>query len=66
MLKILDLEQLNKFSVVLVEFWNFMVHNCIVNFDSVQVSLKLQVTNFKKREVTANPKPQILQKNPFK
>ena len=59
MLKILDLEQLNKFSVVLVEFWNFMVHNCIVNFDSVQVSLKREspISRIRKLQQNLYPKP---------
>ena len=39
------------------DFWNFVLHNCILNFDAEQVHLKPQVTNVKNKEVTANPKP---------
>ena len=46
-------------------FWNFVLHNCILNFDAEQVYWKSQVPNFKIKEVTANPNPQILRKNWF-
>ena len=36
------------------DFWNFVLHNCIVIFESKQVYLGLEVTNFKIKEVTAN------------
>ena len=45
------------------DFRNFVLHNCILNFDTEQVYLKLQVTNIKNKEGTANPKPQNLEKN---
>ena len=45
------------------DFWNFVLHNCILVFDAKQVYLKLQVTNLKNKEVTVNPKPQTLEKN---
>ena len=48
------------------EFRNFIVHNCDLNFDAEQVHLKLQDTNFKNKEVTANPKPQSWGPNPRK
>ena len=38
-------------------FWNFVLHNCILVFDPEHVYLKLQLTKFKNKEVTANPKP---------
>ena len=37
------------------KFPNFVLHNCILIFDAEQVYLKLQVTNVKNQEVTANP-----------
>ena len=37
------------------------LHNCILDFDAEQVYLELQVTNVN-ITVTANPKPQTLQK----
>ena len=43
------------------DFRNFVLHNCILNFDTEQVYLK--VTNIKNKEGTANPKPQNLEKN---
>ena len=46
------------------DFRNFLLHNCILNFDSGYVYLKLQVTNVKNKEVTANPKPQTLNPKP--
>ena len=41
---------------------NFVLDNCILEFDAEQVYLKLQVTNLKNDEVTVNPKPQTLRK----
>ena len=38
-------------------FWNFVLDNCILDFDAEQVYLKLQVTNLKNKEVTVNPNP---------
>ena len=38
------------------DFWNFVLHNCILIFDALQVYLKLQVTKLKNKEVTANHK----------
>ena len=40
------------------DFRNFVLDNCILVFDAEQVYLKLQVTNLKNKEVTANPKLQ--------
>ena len=40
------------------DFLNFIQHNCILIFDTEQVYKKLQITNFKKKEVTAKPKSQ--------
>ena len=45
------------------DFRNFVLHNCILDFDAEQVYLKLQVKNVKNKEVTANPKSQALGKN---
>ena len=45
------------------DFRNFVLHNCILNFDAEQVYLKPQVTYVKNKELTANPKPQTLEKN---
>ena len=42
-------------------FRNFVLHKCILVFDSEQVYSKLQATNLKNKEVTLNPKPQALQ-----
>ena len=44
------------------EFRDFVLHNCILVFDSEQVYLKLQVTNLKNKEAAVNPKPQTLEK----
>ena len=44
---------------------NFVLDNCTLDFDAEQVYLKLQVTNLKNKEVTANPKLQTLEKNWF-
>ena len=33
------------------DFWNFVLDNCILDFDAEQVYLKLQVTNLKNNEV---------------
>ena len=40
----------------------FDLHICVVTFDAEQVYAKLQITNFKNKEVTSNPKPQTLEK----
>ena len=40
------------------DFGNFVLYNCILIFQAEQVYSKPQVTNFKNKEVTANPKPQ--------
>ena len=45
------------------DFWNLVLHNCILDFDVEQVYFKLQVTDIKNKEVTANPEPQTLEKN---
>ena len=47
------------------DFRNFVVHNCILVFDTEQVYLQLQVTSLKNKEVAVNPKPQTLGKNWF-
>ena len=53
------------------DFLNFVLDNCILDFDAEQVYciLKLvskpQVTNLKNKKVTANPKPQTLEKIAF-
>ena len=39
------------------DFRNFVLDNCILDFDAEQVYLKLQVTNLKNNEVAVNPKP---------
>ena len=44
------------------DFRNFVLDNCILDFDAEQVYLKLQVTNLKNNEVTVNPKTQTLKK----
>ena len=44
------------------DFRNFVLHNCILDFDAEQVYLKPQVINLKNKEVTVNPKPQTLEK----
>ena len=41
---------------------NFVIHNCLVIFDTEQNYLKLLVTYFKNKEVTTSPKPQTLKK----
>ena len=38
----------------------FALHKCIVIFDNEQVYLQPHATNYKNKEITANPKPQIL------
>ena len=43
------------------DFRNFALHNCILIFDAEHIYLN-QVSNFKNKEVTANPKPQTLRK----
>ena len=47
------------------DFWNFVLDNCILDFDAEHVYLKPQVINLKNKEVTVNPKPQTLEKNWF-
>ena len=47
------------------DFRNFVLDNCILDFDAEQVYLKLQVTNLKNKKVTANPKLQTLEKIGF-
>ena len=42
------------------DFRNFVLDNCILDFDAEQVYLQPQVTNLKNKEVTANSKPQTL------
>ena len=49
----------------MMDFRNFVLDNCILYFDAEQVYLKPQVTNLKNKEVTANPKPQTLEKDWF-
>ena len=46
------------------DFWNFVLHNCILVFDTEQVSSKLQVqvTNLKTKEVTVKPQTPNLRK----
>ena len=44
------------------DFRNFVLDNCILDFDAEQVYLKLQVTNLKNNKVTVNPKTQTLEK----
>ena len=44
------------------DFRNFVLDNCILDFDAEQVYLKPQVINLKNTEVTVNPKPQTLEK----
>ena len=39
------------------DFRNFVLDNCILDFDAEQVFLKPQVINLKNKEVTVNPKP---------
>ena len=47
------------------DFRNFVLDNCILDFDAEQVYLKPQVINLKNNEVTVNPKPQTLEKSWF-
>ena len=47
------------------DFRNYVLDNCILDFYSEQVYLKLQVINLKIKEVTVNPKPQTPEKNWF-
>ena len=49
----------------MMDFRNIVLDNCILDFDAEQVYLKPQVTNLKNKKVTANPKPQTLEKNCF-
>ena len=44
------------------DFRNFVLHNCILNFDAEQLYLKLQITKVKYKEVIANPNPHTLEK----
>ena len=61
--RIFPWEALNPFFVLkMKDFWNFVPDNCILNFDTEQVYLMLQVTNLKNNKVTVNPKPQTLRK----
>ena len=41
------------------DFWNFVLDNCILDFDAEQVYLKPQIINLKNKEVivTLNSKP---------
>ena len=39
------------------DFRNFVLDDCIPDFDAEQVYLKLQDINLKNKEVTVNPKP---------
>ena len=56
-------EALNQFFGALDEgFLDFVLDNCILDFDAEPVYLKLQVTNLKNNEVTVNPKTQTLRK----
>ena len=41
---------------------DFVLHVSVVIFDAEQVYVELQITNFKNKEVTANLKPQTLEK----
>ena len=47
------------------DFLDFVLHNCILVFDTEQVYLKRQVINLENIEDTVNPKPQTLGKNGF-
>ena len=47
------------------DFRNFVLNNCILDFDAEQVYWKPQVTNLKNKKVTANPKLQTLEKIGF-
>ena len=44
------------------DFRNFVLHNCNLILTAEQVYLKLQLTNVKEKEDTANPKHQTLEK----
>ena len=44
------------------DFWNFVLHNCILDFDAEQVYFKLQITNLKNKKVTAN---QLVFRKPY-
>ena len=48
------------------DFRNFVLDNCILDFDAEQVYLKPQVTNLKNNEVTVNPKSQTLETMVFR
>ena len=48
------------------DFRNFVLDNFIFDFDAEQVYLKPRVTNLKNKEVTADPKPQTLEKLVFR
>ena len=43
-------------------FRNFVLHNCILVFDTEQVYFKVQVIKLKNKEVTVYPKTQTLEK----
>ena len=45
------------------DFWDFVLDNCILDFDAEQVYLNPQVTNLKNKEVVPYPKPQTLEKD---
>ena len=47
------------------DFRNFILDNCILDFDAEQVYLNPQVINLKNKEVAVNPKPQTLEKIGF-
>ena len=49
------------------DFWDLVLHKCIVLFDAEQVNSKLKNTNFKIKEVTVtvnpdSPEQQIVEK----
>ena len=48
------------------DFRNFVLRKYILIFDAERVYLKLQATNVKNKEVTANSKPQTLEKLVFR
>ena len=47
---------------MLKDFRNFVLHNCILVFDTEQVYFKVQVIKLKNKEVTVYPKTQTLEK----
>ena len=59
-------EALNSFLVLkMKDFWNLVLHDCVLIFDAEQVYFKLQVTNLKNKEVKVSPQPETLEKNRF-